>query len=228
MLTTMWIEIRGLLAPNTASEIATSLAEAPFADGSATAHGGAREVKNNQQLNPGHPLAKSHGATVLAALSKNEAFKAAVLPRSILPMIFCRYLEGMAYGEHLDLPVMGMQTGPLRTDMSMTIWLSPKDSYDGGELTMRGDGGERAFKGEAGDALVYPSSTLHRVAPVTRGQRLVAITWIQSLVRDAQQRSILLGLAETARSLVQRGGADAEVARLRQIQYQLMRLWTDC
>ncbi|HVY49347.1 MAG TPA: 2OG-Fe(II) oxygenase [Minicystis sp.] len=107
----------------------------------------------------------------------------------------------------------------------MDVWLSPRDAYEGGELVVRTEAGERAFKGDAGDALVYPSGRLHRVAPVTRGERVVAVSWIQSLVRDDAARELLFSLAEVETSLAARGGADADVARLRQVRYALVRRW---
>lgn len=214
-----------LIAPDVAARIAAALADAPFSDGRATAHGGARDAKRNQQLEPAQPLAREHGATLVAALNRSERFMSLALPHTILPFTFARYEVGMAYGDHLDLPVVGTPNGPLRTDLSLTVFLSPAESYDGGELVIPGDTGPRFIKGDAGDAFLYPSDTLHRVAPVTRGQRLVAITWIQSLVPDAEQRAILAGIGESVIALHAAGAADADVHRLRQVQHKLLRRW---
>ncbi len=223
----MLLELHQVLSRELAAEIATALEAAPFSDGKTSAHGAARDAKNNLQLDPADPLAQRLGGRVLTALAQHDTFKAAAIPRTILPLIFARYTGGMQYGRHLDLPLMCTPSGPLRTDLSLTVWLSPKDSYGGGELIIDGDGGERCVKCEAGDAVLYSSSSLHRVAPVTSGERVVAISWIQSLVRDPEHRSILYGLSESATTL-EREGPAAEAARLRQLQHRLLRLWAEC
>lgn len=214
-----------LLAPDVAARVAAALADAPFSDGRATAHGGARDAKRNQQLEPAHPLAREHGATLVAALNRSERFMSLALPHTILPFTFARYEVGMAYGDHLDLPVVGTPSGPLRTDLSLTVFLSSPDAYDGGELVIPGDDGPRWIKGGPGDAFLYPSDTLHHVAPITRGQRLVAITWIQSLVPDAEQRAILAGIGDSVIAMHTAGAPDAAVTRLRQVQHKLLRRW---
>ncbi len=222
----MLVELREVLSRELAAEIAGALAAAPFGDGKTTAHGLARDAKHNQQLDPADPLAQRLGGQVLAALAQHDTFKSAAIPRTILPLLFARYCEGMEYGAHLDLPLMGTPAGPLRTDLSLTVWLSPKAAYDGGELVFDLDGTTCAVKCEAGDAILYPSGTLHRVAPVTRGERLVAVSWIQSLVRDPEHRAILHGLSQSASALEEQ--CNAEAPRLRQLQYRLLRLWAEC
>ncbi len=224
----MIYEIRALLSAETAAEVARELGGAPFTDGRSTAQGEARAAKNNLQLDQAHPTARRLGAVVLGALGNHEVVRAAILPRTVLPILFARYVEGMAYGEHFDLPIVGAGGGPVRTDLSMTVWLSPRDAYDGGELVIETDGGSRSLKGGAGDAVIYPSTTLHRVTPVTRGERVVAVTWIQSLIRSAEHRQILLSLVQIASALQARGDAEEELSRLRQTQYQLTRLWAEC
>jgi PKHD-type hydroxylase len=223
----MLLQLKDLLTAELAGRIVSELADAPFVEGKATAHGPARSAKDNLQLDPAHPISQRLGGLVLAELGRNESFKAAAVPHTILPMRFCRYTEGMRYGEHLDLPVMATSTGPLRTDLSVTVWLTPSDSYDGGELVLFGDAGGRKLKGDVGDAIIYSSDTRHAVAPVTRGERLVAISWIQSMVRDEAQRRILFELAQTTAQL--RGGEVGEqVGRLDQIHHRLLRLWAEC
>lgn len=224
----MLLELRGLLSPQAASDAVTELSRAPFVDGKSTAFGSARGVKNNLQLDPQHRVSQALGGGLVNALGKNELFKAGVLPHTIYPFMFCRYSDGMAYGEHLDVPILKTNTGPFRSDLAITVWLSPRDTYDGGELVVQSEMGERVFKGDAGDAIIYPSSTLHRVSPVTRGERVVGISWIQSLIRVGSHRAILLSLAEAMGSLADRADADAEVTRLRQIHYRLVRLWAEC
>lgn len=219
----MLTRLRALITPEAAADIVRNLGDAPFEDGKRTATGAARAVKNNLQLPVGDPTSQRLANVLLAALSSHQVFRAVALPHTILPLRFCKYLTGMEYGEHLDLPVMGTAGGPFRTDLSLTVWLSPRDSYDGGELVFRGDGGEFTVKGNAGDAVVYASTSLHRVTRVTRGERVVAISWIQSLVRSEEQRAILFALAELTND-----GDPRQSGRVRHIQHQLLRMWAQC
>lgn len=222
------VHLRGLVPADVVARVAAALADAPFGDGRSTAHGAARDSKRNLQLDPAHPVAREQGAALVAALNRSEAFMSSALPHTILPLTFARYDVGMTYGDHLDLPVVGTASGPLRTDLSLTVFLSPPDSYDGGELVLPGDDGPRRIKGDAGDAFLYPSHTLHRVEPVTRGHRLVAITWIQSLVRDGEARAILASLASSLVAMHDAGASEAELVKLRQVQHRLLRRWSTC
>ncbi|MCB9679563.1 MAG: Fe2+-dependent dioxygenase [Alphaproteobacteria bacterium] len=219
------LELEGLLDPGQAAAIASRLATAPFGDGRATAHGPARGAKHNEQLDREHPVSQELGATVLAALSQSPVFRAAAMPHTILPVCFARYLPGMEYGTHLDRPVLVTPGGPVRTDLSVTVWLNGPDAYDGGELVVSTPGGERRLRGRAGDAVVYPSDTLHRVTPVTRGERLVAITWLQSLVPSAEQRQILFDLAMLATRLAAIGTED-DVLAAHHVHHRLTRMWS--
>ncbi len=224
---TWWI--RGALPPELAASISAALAGAKLADGRATATGkSTRDIKNNRQLTVADPLGKKLSDQVIGVLSQREDFKGAALPRTMLPLLFAAYEPGMAYGEHLDLPVMGTATGPMRTDLSLTIFLTPPSEYDGGELVLRTTAGERRLKGNAGDAFLYPSDTLHQVAPVTRGTRRVAVTWIQSMVRDPEERSILIALGHALAAVTASGAPEAEVLRLRAVQHRLLRRWAVC
>lgn len=220
------LELTGLVPRDTALAIAAAMADAPFRDGKASATGRAREVKHNEQLSEDDPLSKEHAHTLFAALSACAPFRAAAIPHTILPLRFCRYREGMGYGDHLDAPVLSTASGPLRSDLSLTIWLSDAASYDGGELVMHGiDGATRTIKGDAGDAVLYSSSTLHRVNPVTRGERVVAITWMQSVVADDEQRDILFQLVQLATKLQDR---PEEVTALHHLNHRLTRMWAQC
>ncbi|MCC6807512.1 MAG: Fe2+-dependent dioxygenase [Deltaproteobacteria bacterium] len=225
----MIVELPDLLPRDTVQTIVADLASAPFEDGKATARGKTKDLKNNLQLTYDHPVAKRWSAHLLKTLSEHRTVKDAALPKTFLPMRFCKYSVGMEYGEHIDAPVMRLDpTAPVRTDLALTVWLTDKQSYDGGELIVRGPLGERALKGDAGSAVIYPASTQHRVAPVTRGERIVAISWVQSMIRLNEQRAILFDLALAI------GGASAhpdlasDVKALRRAKNELVRMWAEC
>ncbi len=219
--------LKPLLKPELAATMADELREATWLDGRSSATGVTKRQKSNEHLPLDHPLAIKHGKAIHAALGRNEGFRLAVMPHTVPPMRFSRYREGMAYGHHLDLPVMNFSGKPLRTDMSLTVWLTPPDSYEGGELVIGGPAGPRAYKGNIGDAVVYPSATIHEVRPVTSGERMVAITWIQSLIRDPTRREILMQVADLAERLP--GDAnDPHVRRAHEVHHKLVRMWADC
>jgi PKHD-type hydroxylase len=222
----MILELPRLLPDELVREIATALAAAPFDDGKLTARGRARDVKNNLQLDYDHPEALRFGPKIIEALRAHRTVKDAVLPHTVLPIRFCKYTAGMSYGEHVDAPTMRKEPNPpARTDLAMTLWLSPRQSYEGGELVIRGSVGERALKGDAGEAVIYPANTLHRVNEVTRGERLVAITWIQSLVRDQAQRGILFDLALAIAGVSSQPHLASDAAALRRARNELIRMW---
>jgi PKHD-type hydroxylase len=224
----MGLELRGLLGADVVADLVARLADAPWADGRATAHGSAREAKANLQLEPTQPLAKALGGPLIEALSRREDFKGAALPHTLLPFTFARYDVGMTYGDHLDLPVMSTPRGPLRSDLSLTVFLSDPSTYDGGELVLSLPGGEQRIKGGAGDAFLYASNTVHRVEPVRRGVRLVAITWIQSLVGDPEDRALVADLGDAILRLQRSGVPEPELLRLRHVQHRLLRRWAVC
>jgi PKHD-type hydroxylase len=161
----------------------------------------------------------------MASLGHDETFRFACLPHRVADPIFARYTPGMAYGEHVDDPIMGTAGPRFRTDISMTLFLNPPEGYDGGELAIRTSFGERQLKLPAGDAVIYPSSSLHRVAEVTRGERLVALTWVQSYVRDPAQRELLYELG-LARERLLRDAPGTETTGFVDRSYaNLLRMW---
>ena len=164
---------------------------------------------------------------ILARLNTSDAFKAAAVPHTILPLRFCRYDVGMAYGTHLDLPIMGTASGSIRTDLSMTVFLTDPNDYEGGALVFESEYGTKSVRGAAGDAVIYPSSLLHRVEPVTQGSRMVAISWMQSMVRDPAARKILFDIVQVASKLEQTAANSPESLLLRQAHYNLLRMWAD-
>ncbi len=206
------------------AEVLQALAEASFVDGKKTAGYRAKTVKENEQLAPGgdHPARR----LVLKALRANQTFKEVALAKSIRSPLISRYRPGMAYGYHVDDAMMGAEH-PERSDISVTVFLNDPDDYEGGELEILSGFGPSAAKLPAGAALVYPASTLHRVCPVTRGERLVAVTWAQSLVRDVAKREILHDLLQVQKRLhaLEPEGAATNLAF--KTRSNLLRLWSE-
>jgi PKHD-type hydroxylase len=223
----MIVTLPDLLDPPSLDAVRQALVGAPWQDGKGSAHGKAREAKHNLVVPLEHATSASAGRLVLERFSQHDGFRAAALPKVIMPLKFCRYDTGMGYGDHLDLPLMGTASGGIRTDISVTIFLSDSADYDGGDLVFASDYGTHRVRGRAGEAVLYPASTLHRVDPVTRGTRLVAITWIQSLVRDAAKRRLVFDLAQVATALDAAGTNDEHARTIRQAQFNLLRLWAE-
>jgi PKHD-type hydroxylase len=187
-----------LLQREEVERIGSELRQSTFADGKLTAHGQAREVKNNLQLQNTEPAPGELEKLVLSALQRSAEFQAFALPKRMTRPTFSRYDPGMAYGSHIDGALMGGYTG-VRTDLAMTLFLSPPATYDGGELVLERPIGEEEIKLDAGEAIVYPASTVHHVAPVTRGARVAVIMWLQSVVRDERLRGILYDLFQSSK-----------------------------
>jgi PKHD-type hydroxylase len=167
--------------------------------------------------------------TVLAALAKHPLYHAATLPLRTLPPRFNRYTGGGLYGLHIDGAVMhlGADAGQLRSDISCTLFLNEPDQYDGGELIVSDTYGEHVVKLPAGDLIVYPSSSLHRVEPVTRGARLAAFFWVQSLIRDDSRRQLLFELDTAIQRLTQSGADAAALLQLTGVYHNLLRQWAE-
>ena len=206
----------------------SALEGADWTDGRETVGVQGAKVKRTQQLPEASPLRRELGREVLDALARHPLFHAAVLPQRVLPPRFNRYEGGGHYGFHVDGAVMALPDGgQLRTDVSCTLFLSDPEAYEGGELVINDLYGEHEVKLPAGDAIVYPSSSLHRVQPVTRGVRLGAFLWAQSLVRDDGQRQLLLELDTAIQQLTQ-AGADADAVLQRSgVYHNLLRRWSE-
>jgi PKHD-type hydroxylase len=198
-----------------------------FEDGRKTAGWHARLVKNNEQMTVADPAAQALRSEVEKALTEHPVFQMAARPAKITPILFSRYRDGMTYGNHVDDPVMGQGSGRMRTDISFTLFLDDPDSYDGGELVTDTSAGEQSYKLPAGSVVLYPSSTLHRVEPVTLGQRRVAIGWIQSTIREPAQREVLFDLDTARRQLFERAGKTAEFDLLTKSLANLQRFWAE-
>ena len=222
----MLIEIPELLNSAQLAKIHESLARARFVDGRLTAGMAASKVKNNEELALEPELLQRLYRIVMASVGHSEVFRSAVLPAKVADFIFARYQPGMRYGDHVDDPIMGQ--GPrFRSDVSMTIFLNPPETYDGGELVIRTPFGDQQVKLPAGHAVVYPSASVHRVAEVSRGERLVALTWIQSFVRDAARRELLYELDQSRQHLL-RSDPESDVTKNIDRSYvNLLRMWAD-
>jgi PKHD-type hydroxylase len=204
----------------------TALAGAEFADGKATTGYRARRVKNNLQLARDNAVGKEIAPLIEQALWRSETFGWAVWPKQIRGILFSRYEPGMGYGNHVDNAIMG-KASLWRSDVAFTIFLADPTDYDGGELVIESALGAQEVKLAAGEAVVYPASSVHRVAQVTRGQRLAAIGWVQSQVRDPAQREILYDLERIKRLLAERLPEAPETDWAFKTQANLLRMWAD-
>ncbi|WP_293276692.1 MULTISPECIES: Fe2+-dependent dioxygenase [unclassified Microcoleus] len=206
--------------------IVDRLKNAEFVDGKLTAGWYAQQVKNNAQLKNDAAPTQELINLVNQALKRNSLFQIAARPKAIRPIMFSRYQGGMYYGTHIDNAIMGDEE-LMRSDLSLTLFLSDPATYTGGELVIESTQGEQAFKLDAGSMVVYPTTTLHRVEPVTEGERLAAVTWVQSLVRDAHNREILFDLDTVRDTLFQKSGKTAEFDLLSKSIANLLRKWAD-
>jgi PKHD-type hydroxylase len=207
-----------------------SIDKAEWVDGRVTAGAQSASVKNNLQLPEGSPAAIELGDMVLEALSRSPLFIAAAIPLKIFPPLFNRYGVGQSFGTHVDGAIRAVPGTPvrIRTDLSVTLFLSEPDEYDGGELTVEDKYGTQEVKLSAGDLVLYPSTSLHHVKPVTRGARTSSFFWLQSMVRDDNARTLLFDLDQTIQQLsAERGVEDAACVRLTGIYHNLIRYWAD-
>lgn len=202
--------------------------DASWQDGRLTAGFQSAQVKHNLQLEHSDRTART-GQIIVAALERNALFLSAALPHHVFPPLFNRYEPGMSFGTHIDNAVRQVPGTPhrLRTDLSATLFLNAPEDYDGGELVIEDTYGTHEVKLGAGDLVVYPASSLHRVSPVTRGVRLAAFFWIQSMVRDDGSRTLLFELDDSIRALTQAGAHQDELRRLTACYHNLLRRWAD-
>jgi PKHD-type hydroxylase len=225
----MLLRVPEVLGAGPLRQLQDQLAAAPWIDGRATAGYQGARVKHNQQLAEDAPLARELGDLVLGALERNPAFIAGALPSRVYPPLFNRYEAGMQFGNHVDGAVRAVpgRGARLRTDLSATLFLNEPADYDGGDLVIEDTYGTHAVKLPAGHLVVYPASSVHRVTPITRGARIACFFWIQSMVRDDAQRTLLYQL-DTAVQRLEATAAD-EVARvqLAGCYHNLLRMWSE-
>jgi len=225
----MLIPIPDVLTETEAAAMRAELERADWADGRNSAGYLSSGVKHNEQLADSDPTARRLGEIIQNALDKVALFTAAALPQKVLPPLFNRYLEGAAYGGHIDgavRPLAGTSFR-VRTDLSATLFLSPPESYDGGQLVIRDAFGEREVKLPAGHMVLYPGTSVHRVEPVTRGTRYAAFFWIQSMVRSDMQRSVLFDLDNAIQKLAADVPGHAALVELAGVYHNLLREWAD-
>ncbi|HEY9619302.1 MAG TPA: Fe2+-dependent dioxygenase [Crinalium sp.] len=220
----MIFTIENILTENELTLISEQIHLSDFIDGKQTAGWHAQQVKHNTQLSSKASYAQPLKEMVSSAIRRHPLFQSAVQPKAIHTLLFSRYESGMSYGTHVDNALMGQQ---FRSDVSFTLFLSPPDEYEGGELVIEASDGDRAFKLEKNAMLVYPSSYLHRVAEVTKGVRFVCVGWVQSLVRDPAKREILFDLDTVKRSLFTQQGKTLEFDLLSKSHSNLLRQWCE-
>lgn len=222
----MLIHIANVLGAAQLERVQHLLAEAPFQDGKLSAGAVALRVKHNQEVIGRAGQMDELNRIVMGNLVRHPAYKKAALPyRTALPF-YVRYTQDMRYGDHIDDPIMG-EGERYRADIAVTVFLNPSDAYDGGELIIQSSFGEQRIKYPAGDAVLYPASSRHQVSPVTSGERLVAVTWIQSLIRDPLKRELLYELGKARDKLL---GKTPDAPEARQVDFvyvNLIRRWAE-
>lgn len=222
----MLIQLHRVLDNPQVQLLTQALKDARFVDGRQSAGERAVQVKNNLELDPGSETAAHLHKIVMGSLYAHAAFRSAALPHRVSTPFIARYTPGMQYGEHIDDPVMG--TGQrFRCDIAVTLFLSEPASYAGGELVINTTFGTREVKLAAGDAVLYPASSLHRVAEVTAGERLVAVAWIQSMVRDPARRELLYELDQARETLREERPDAPETAQVDHAYVNLVRMWSE-
>ena len=223
----MLVVIPRVLSETQLEQVRSLLASGHFVDGRLTAGKTAKRVKNNEELHTNASQMERLNNLVMGSLMQNPTYQAAAMPCRVATPYYARYTQGMSYGDHVVDPVMGPPGGQYRSDVSTTVFLNGPDQYQGGELVIRTAFGEQALKPDAGDAVVYPSSSLHHINEVTDGERLVAVTWTQSMVRDPQQRELLFQL-HNARDKLMAGRPDSdETTQIDHVYVNLVRMWSE-
>lgn len=225
----MLLHIPRVLTAEQVAQCKETLIRAEWVDGKTTAGSVASKAKNNTQVSAKDPAAQKLGDMIVRALQSNALFLAAAMPLEVFPPVFNRYQGGQSYGGHFDAAVMQVPDARhrLRADLSATLFLSAPDEYDGGELTLEGVHAGQRIKLPPGDIVLYPASNLHHVQPVTRGVRLAAIFWVQSLVRDDTDRQILLDLDIAIQRIRNVNPDDASILPLTGIYHNLLRRWSE-
>ena len=225
----MPLHIPGVLDAAQVSQCRQALDAAEWIDGRDTAGYLSSRVKNNVQLSETNPVARKLGGMILDVLDANPLFISAALPLKVVPPLFNRYAGGQAYGGHIDGAVRPVAGTPhrVRTDLSATLFLSQPEDYDGGELVIEDGLGNRQIKLAAGDMVLYPGTSIHHVRPVTRGVRLAAFFWIQSMVREDSKRDILFEIDTALQRLGRDTPGHPSLVSLAGCYHNLLRLWTD-
>lgn len=224
----MMLHVPGVLAKPEAQALRARLDAAEWVDGNATSGPQAALAKKNRQLPQDSAAARAAGAAVLDALGRHALFFAAALPLRIFPPLFNRYGPGETFDTHVDNAVRLKDTLRLRSDLSATLFLSEPEDYDGGELAVEDTYGVHQVKLPAGDLILYPASSLHRVAPVTRGERVASFFWIQSMIRDDAKRALLFNMDIDIQTLARElGQGHPRIVSLTGAYHNLLRMWAE-
>ena len=231
----MLMHVPQVLSAAELGELRRRLAGAAWVDGRITAGHQSALAKDNLQLPESDPLARQLGALVRAALERSSLFFAAALPRHIFPPLFNCYRPGQGFGSHIDNAIRyeqltlpeGRAARPVRTDLSVTLFVSAPEEYEGGELVIESPSGVQQVKLPAGDLVLYTASNVHRVQPITRGERIAAFFWIQSFVRDEGERRVLFDLDLAIQSLTRQGSDSSAMVPLVGIYHNLLRRWAE-
>ena len=224
----MLLHVPSVLTKDAVGAMRRALDSASWIDGRATAGFQSARAKNNEQLPETDPVAATQGQIVLSALAHAPLFTMGALPLRVFPPLFNRYGAGCSFGTHIDNAIRGTSQGQrIRTDLSATLFLTEPDEYEGGELVVEDSYGHHTVKLPAGDMVLYPASSLHHVTPVTRGARVSAFFWIQSMVRDDGQRSILFQLDTAIQKLARDVPDNEAMVQLTGVYHNLIRCWAD-
>jgi PKHD-type hydroxylase len=225
----MLIQIPDVLTPSQVAEARRALDAAAWTDGRVTAGHQSARVKQNEQLQENDPVARELGDMILKALQATPLFIAAALPLRVFPPLFNRYSGGHSFGNHVDNAIRQVPGAPLRirTDLSATLFFSGPEEYDGGELMVEDTYGVHQVKLPAGHMVLYPSSSLHNVQPVTRGARIASFFWIQSMVRDDGERTLLFDLDNAVRQIASELPDHGVAVQLTGVYHNLLRRWAE-
>lgn len=225
----MLLHIPQVLTDEQTTECRLLLEAAEWVDGRVTAGYQSARAKNNSQLPEGHPAARQVGEVILKALEQNALFLSAALPLKVFPPLFNRYAGGQSFGTHVDNAIrQSRETGmKIRTDLSATLFFTGPEEYDGGELVVEDSYGVQTVKLPAGHMILYPSTSLHHVRPVTRGARVCSFFWIQSMVRDDGQRTLLFDLDTAIQRIASESPDHLSAVQLTGVYHNLLRRWAE-
>ena len=225
----MLLHIPDVLTPDQVDAARQALHSADWVDGRVTAGSQSSRVKHNRQLPEAHPIAERVGDVILTALQRHALFMAAALPLRVFPPLFNRYSGGEAFGNHVDNAVRQISGSGhrMRTDLSATVFLCAPDDYEGGELLVEDTYGLHSVKLPAGHMVLYPSTSLHRVQPVTRGERVASFFWVQSMVRDDGKRTLLFDMDTAIQRLRHDAPDHPSAVQLTGVYHNLLRRWAE-
>jgi PKHD-type hydroxylase len=225
----MLLQVPEVLTADQVAQVRQVLDGADWADGRVTAGAQSARAKQNLQLPENAPAARQLGDLILAALQRSPLFMSAALPLKVYPPMFNRYGGGHSFGNHVDNAIRQVPGSPhrVRTDLSATLFLADPGTYDGGELIVDDTYGAHSVKLPAGDLVLYPSTSLHRVTPVTRGERIASFFWVQSLVRDDGQRTLLFDMDSAIQQLASDAPDHPSTVQLTGVYHNLLRQWAE-